>query len=292
MKSALCERMDMDQKLLRDIVLRILLSELAKQDDFRVPVNASNRHIHLSRKDIDDLFSPGYELTKLRDLVQPGQYACKEQVMMQTDAGQLLLRVVGPIRDDTQIEISVSEAISLKLEPMLRLSGNIEGTPGCFLINGSKRTRLEKGVIVAARHMHMSLLEAQAYGLENGDVVSLHVKGPREAIFPQVIVRSGMGHVLEAHIDREEANACGLADGQLCQIIKSKEVAPSSIVTPAIKLSSTIVREPNGRGLLSEEDVRSVISKGQTSIRFDKNTIITPLAWDTARENNVELIRE
>lgn len=283
--------MDMDGKQLRDYVLRVLLAELARQGDFRVPVNASNRHIHLSRNDADALFSPGYELTKLRDLAQPGQYACKEQLMMQTDAGQLLLRVVGPLRRETQIELSFSEAISLKLEPMLRISGSIEGTPGCYLSNGGNRVHIERGVIVAARHMHMSPQEAQIYGLKNGDMVSLHVTGPREAIFSQVIVRSGPGHVLEAHLDREEANACGLADGQLCQIIKADNSSAPSLQPPT-KMAATLVRESKGRGLLSEEDVLAVIHSGQTALRFDKNTIVTPLARDTARENNIELIRE
>lgn len=280
----------MDERQLRESVLRVVLSELARQGDFRIPVNASNRHIHLSRKDVDALFSVGYQLTKLRDLIQPGQYACKEQVMMETEAGNLLLRVVGPIRSETQIEISVSEAMMLKLEPMLRLSGDIKGTPGCWLSNGSKRLRIDHGVIVAARHMHVSPEEAQAYGLKNGDKVCLLVPGLRGTIFQQVIVRSGAEHVLEAHIDREEANACHLVDGQLCQImnVESAFSAAQSLEKPL----SQILPVQKSRILLSEDDVRSAIHAGQKTIRLAKNTIVTPLAHDAAWENGIKLILE
>lgn len=280
----------MDERQLRESVLRVVLSELARQGDFRVPVNASNRHIHLCRKDMDALFSTGYQLTKLRDLIQPGQYACKEQVMMETEAGKLLLRVVGPIRSETQIELSVSEAIMLKLDPMLRLSGNIQGTLGCWLSNGSKRVRLEKGVIVAARHMHISPEEAQAYGLKSGDQVSLHIPGLRGATFGQVIVRSGPGHVLEAHVDREEANACGLVDGQLCQIFKGEDAVHAAPATD--KPVPAALPAQRGKALLCEEDVRIAIHAGQKAIRLGKNTIVTPLARDAAWENDIELIPE
>jgi putative phosphotransacetylase len=280
----------MDDKQLRESVLRVVLSELAKQGDFRVPVNASYRHIHLCRKDVDALFSAGYQLTKLRDLIQPGQFACKEQVVMETEAGKLILRVVGPIRSETQIEISVSEAMMLKLEPMLRLSGDIQGTPGCWLNNGSKRLRLDHGVIVAARHMHISPEEAQAYGLKNGDKVSLFVPGLRGSTFQQVIVRSGCGHVLETHIDREEANACNLIDGQLCQITKNEGTIQTA--QSLEKFTSQTLPIQHGKVLLSEDDVCAAIHAGQKTIRLGKNTIVTPLAHDAAWENDIELIPE
>lgn len=280
----------MEEGQLRATVLRVVLSELARQGDFRVPVNSSNRHIHLSRKDADALFGEGYQFSKLRDLIQPGQYACRELVMMETEAGKLLLRVVGPVRSQTQIEVSLTEAITLKLEPMLRLSGDIQGTPGCWITNAGKRLRLDRGVIIAARHMHISPEEAEAYGLKDGDTVSLLVPGPRGAAFENVMVRSGPGHVLEAHIDREEANACQLADGQLCRIMKAGGAALSA-QPPFLPLPQALpVRK--GRGLLSEDDVRAAIHAGEKSIRLAAGTIVTPLARDLAWENGIELMMQ
>ncbi|MHC1787146.1 MAG: PduL/EutD family phosphate acyltransferase [Christensenellales bacterium] len=263
----------------------MVLGELARQGDFRVPVNASSRHIHLCQRDVDALFQPGYQLTRLRDLVQPGQYACQEQIVMQTDAGQLSLRVVGPLRAETQIELLVSEAVKLKIEPLLRLSGDIAGTPGCWLVNRDKRVRLERGVIVAARHMHLSPEESAVYGLRQGDRVSLEVPGPRGTLLNEVIVRSGPGHVLEAHIDREEANACGLSDGQICTILKpaSVDAAPGPAAAEGITVASG--------GLLGETEVRIAIQQGKKSIRYGKGVIVTPLARDAAWENHIELIQ-
>lgn len=282
----------MDDRMLHDTVLRIVLGELARQGDLRIPVNASNRHIHLCQQDVDALFGPGYRLQKLRDLVQPGQYACREQVTMQTDAGQLTLRVVGPVRSATQIELSLSEAIRLKIEPMVRLSGDIQGTPGCWLVNGEKRTRLQQGVIVAARHLHISPEEAQLYGVSHGDRVCLYVSGPRKLTFHDVIVRSGPGHVLEAHIDREEANACGLKDGQLCRIIKGSAAAPSPAPAGACIQPAQPAAATRGKALLTETDVLAAINRGQKEIRYGKNTIVTPLARDAAWEKNIDLIQE
>ena len=282
----------MDDRMLREAVLRVVLGELAKGGDLRIPVNASNRHIHLSRQDADALFGPGYRLQKMRDLIQPGQYACREQVVMQTDAGQLTLRVVGPVRQETQIELSLSEAIRLKIEPIVRLSGDIQGTPGCQLVNGERRVYLQRGVIVAARHLHISPEEALLYGLCNGDQVCLYVSGPRKLTFHDVIVRSGPGHVLEAHIDREEANACGLADGRLCRIIKAGTSSVSPVPESACSQPAIPAVKKQGKALLTESDVLTAASRGRKELPFCKNTIITPLARDAAREKNIDLIEQ
>lgn len=270
--------------MLQDIVLRIVLSELAKTGDLRVPVNSSNRHIHLSQIDADALFGAGYAFDNIKNLIQPGQFACREQVTMVTDAGSLTLRVVGPIRKETQIELSLSEAVKLKIPSVIRLSGNIEGTPGCTLKNGDRQARLDRGIIVAARHLHMSPDEAAAYGLVQGDTVALEVSGRRAAILRNVIVRTGQAHVLEAHIDREEANAAGLADGQLCRIIK-QDIAPAS------HGPSPVVPQ-KGKGLLGEDEVLAAAHRGLKTLRVGKNVIITPLARDAAWEKGIELVSE
>lgn len=210
----------MNEKELRAAVERVILSELAKIGEPYVPVISSNRHCHLCQADVERLFGAGYRLTKLRDLVQPGQFACNERVTIETEKGKTTLRVVGPARDRTQVELSLTDAIKLGLRPPIRMSGELEGSPGCVLSSGNARITLSSGVIVAARHLHMSPEEAQAFDLRDGDVVSLRVEGSRPATLDGFIVRSGAAHRLEAHIDTDEANACALRDGQLCRVIR------------------------------------------------------------------------
>ena len=227
----------MNENELQGMVLRVVLTELAKKGERFVPVSSSNRHVHLCQADVERLFGAGYQLTKLRDLAQPGQYACNESVTLECEKGKQTLRVVGPARKETQIELSVTDCFKLGVKPVLRMSGETAGTPGCALANGDRRVTLDHGVIVAARHLHMAPAEAAGFGLRDGDVVTLQVEGPRATLLENLVVRSGEAHSLEAHIDKDEANACGLTDGQLCRILcapgPSGQKTPPVMATPA-----------------------------------------------------------
>ncbi|NLI22756.1 MAG: phosphate propanoyltransferase [Clostridiales bacterium] len=225
----------MNEKELQGAVLRIVLTELARAGERFVPVNSSNRHVHLSQADVERLFGAGYRLTRLRDLEQPDQYACNETVTLQCEKGSLSLRVVGPARKETQIELSYTDCYKLGVPPVLRMSGDTTGSPGCTLVNGECRVALDHGVIIAARHLHMSPAEAEGFGLRDGDVVALQVDGPRATVLENLVVRSGEAHSLEAHIDKDEANACGLRDGQLCRILcvpRAAAAAPKPATVP------------------------------------------------------------
>ena len=191
----------MNEKELRAAVERLVLCELAKTGQRYVPVMSSNRHVHLCQADVEKLFGAGYHLTKMRDLVQPGQFACNERVTIETEKGKIALRVVGPARKETQIELSFTDAVKLGLKPPIRMSGDLESSPGCTLTNGDRRVTIPRGVIVAERHLHLAPDEAEAFGVKDGDVVSLVVEGPRPGTLDGVIVRSGKGHLMEAHID-------------------------------------------------------------------------------------------
>ncbi len=204
---------------LRSAVMRAVLAELAAAGEYWAPVAASGRHCHLSRADLERLFGPGHELTPMRMLEQPGQFAAEEKVVLETPKGKMTLRVVGPVRKESQVELSLTDARQMGLSPPVRLSGDLEGSPGCRLVNGGRTAELSRGVIAAARHLHMSAAEALAYGLRDGEEVSIRSEGPRGAVLDHVIVRSGSGHVLEAHIDTDEANAFGIRSGQLCRLI-------------------------------------------------------------------------
>lgn len=308
----------MNEKELRAHVERVILSELAKIGEPYVPVMSSNRHCHLSQADVERLFGPGYRLTKMRDLVQPGQFACNERVTIETPKGKMTLRVVGPARKETQVELSFTDAIKLGLRPPIRMSGELEGSPGCMLANGDQRVEIPRGVIVAARHLHMSPDDAQAFGLKDGDVVSLRVEGPRPATLDNVLVRSGEAHRMEAHIDTDEANACALTDGQLCRVIRKEgdcACAPAnagfaqalgsmltgqSPAAPVMKAPAASPEAPrrdtmldvsgDAHRLITEDDVHRAYLNGYKIIRHAPDAILTPLARDTASEKGIELV--
>lgn len=205
----------------RTIELEVIKQCAHSGRGYFVPAAISARHVHLSGSDVEKLFGKGYRLKKLRDLNQPGQFACEEQVTFSGPKGSIgNVRILGPERGETQVEISVTDCYKAGVKPAVKMSGDLEGTPGGSLIGPAGEVALKQGVIVAARHLHMSAEEAAAFGMKNGDKVSVRKSGDREIIFGNVAVRSGQGHSLEMHIDTDEANAAGMLCGELLEIIK------------------------------------------------------------------------
>ncbi len=205
----------------RTIELEVIKQCAHSGQGYYVPAAISARHVHLSRADVETLFGKGYQLKKLRDLNQPGQFACEEQVTLTGPKGSIEnVRILGPERSATQAEISITDCYKAGIKPVVRMSGDIEGTPGGSLIGPAGEAVLKQGVIVAARHLHMSAEEAALFGLKNGDKVSVRKAGEREIILGNVAVRSGKGHSLEMHLDTDEANAAGMLCGQLLELIK------------------------------------------------------------------------
>lgn len=277
----------MNEKTVRILVESIVLTELAKSGELFVPVSSSNRHIHLSQRELEQLFGQGYQLKKMRELRQPGQYACEERVTIETQKGQLMLRVVGPVRKETQIEISYTDAVKIGITPMVRMSGETAGTPGGILRNGNRQVTIRKGVMVAARHLHLSIGQAENYGLKDGDFVSLYAGGQRAVVYHNVVVRTGEGHFLEAHIDKDEANAGALADETLCRIEKQTSRMQPANNWP--KKKAVTAQNKNERKFITEDDVKSARDAGQTIIVHDDDAIITPLARDAASEYHIKL---
>ncbi len=192
--------------------------------NFKTTVGMSNKHIHLSQEHIDILFGEGYELTPIKDLSQPGQFACDEKVDMvgpkRTIKG---VRILGPARKETQVEISISDGITLGIKNLyVRDSGNTEGTPGLKLVGPKGEVELEKGVIVAARHIHMHTSDAEKYGLKDKDTVLVKVDGLRALTFDNVLIRVNDEYALDMHIDIEEGNAAGLKNGDVVEVIVNK----------------------------------------------------------------------
>lgn len=213
-----------DEKLVRSIVEEVLskLSAVPQAPSGKIPVGLSNRHLHLTIQVIYILFGKGARLTKLRDLSQPGQFAANETIALVGPKGRMeKVRILGPARDQTQVEISRTDSYILGIKPPVKISGDIKGSSGVKIIGPKGEIDLREGVIIAQRHIHMSSGEARDFGVKDGDRVKVKVLGERALIFDDVIIRSGPTHKLDFHIDIDEANASGLSQGDLVEIIKS-----------------------------------------------------------------------
>lgn len=195
----------------------------------QVVVRVSNRHAHLCSADRDVLFGPGYELNRWKDLAQPGQYAAREVVSLVGEKGVIdKVRVLGPLRAQTQVEISGTDQYLLGLRAPVRDSGNLEGTPGLRLRGPAGELVLERGVIRALRHIHMRPEEARQMGVADGSLVDVRLRGDRATIFQGVLIRANERSALEMHIDTDEANAAGVPAESTGEIL-----GPSSLVPRA-----------------------------------------------------------
>ena len=198
-----------------------VIDRIQNELDGSFEVEASGRHVHLSRKELDALFGTGYELTKAKDLSQPGQYASKERLTVVGPKGAFHnVVILGPVRKESQVEVSLTDCLQLGVKAPIRESGDIEGTPGIVLVNGDKSVSLDKGLIVAKRHVHMTPEDAEKLGVKNHDIVKVKVEGARPLIFDDVVIRVSPKFATYMHIDYDEANACGFSKGILGRIIK------------------------------------------------------------------------
>lgn len=174
----------------------------------KILIETSARHLHLSKEHLEILFGEGYELTHKKDLSQPGQFACEERVEVIGSKGTFNMSVLGPVRKETQIEISLTDARSIGVAAPIRESGDIEGSGACTLKGPKGSVELAKGVIAAKRHIHATPEEAEALGVKDKDVVMLEINTEeRSVIFKDVVVRVNEQYALAAHIDTDEANA-------------------------------------------------------------------------------------
>jgi len=200
---------------IEQIVRKIVVERLGASGRPAPPplrVDASARHLHLCREDLDTLFGPGYELKIHRPLFQEGFFAAQETVTIIGPRSRLIsnLRILGPLRPKSQVELAFTDAISLGLDLPVRLSGDIAGTPGALLMGPKGSLELREGVIRAAIHVHMNPSEAAYYGVRQGDAMKLRIGGPAAVTFERVIARIDPGSRLNVHMDTDEANACGL----------------------------------------------------------------------------------
>lgn len=196
------------------------VSELIKiKKERKIPVEVSAHHVHLSKQEISVLFGPGKDLTHRSDLSQPGQFACEETVNLIGPRGRVeRVRVLGPARNETQVEISMTEEFKLGIKAPIRASGVLKGSPGIVLEGPSGKVDIPYGVICSLRHVHMSPEDALSFGVRDKDIVSVHVEGDRKLIYGDVLVRVHPDYRLSMHIDTDEANAANVRTG-MCGIL-------------------------------------------------------------------------
>jgi putative phosphotransacetylase len=207
----------MDKEKIRVIVEEIVKNSLQKS--MMVPIAASNRHIHLSPEHVERLFGRGYELTILKDLSQPNQFAAKETVTLIGPKGKIPnVRVLGPARGSTQVEVSLFDGFTLGVKPPIRNSGDIKGSEPITIQGPRGQITIKEGLICVARHIHMHTSDGTSFGLSDGDLVQVKVDGVRGVIFSNVLIRVSPKYKLEMHIDLDEANAAGIKNGQLGEI--------------------------------------------------------------------------
>jgi len=212
-----------DNNELVNLITNLVLKELNSGEIpiNKVPVSISARHIHLNKEHLEALFGANHELTKVKDISQPGQFAAEEKVTLIGSKGKIEnVRVLGPLRKETQVEISITDARALGVKPVISESGNLEGTPG-ITISGPKGTiNIKKGCMVAERHIHMTPLNSKVFGVIDGQKVNVKAEGRRGGVFMNVVIRVREDYALDMHIDVDEANAFDISKGDMLEILK------------------------------------------------------------------------
>jgi acetate kinase len=189
-----------------------------------IPIEVSAHHVHLCRNEVEALFGVDYELTKRLDLSQPGQFACEETVSLIGPRGRVeRVRVLGPLRNQSQIEVSVTEEFQLGVKAPIRASGDLGGSPGITLQGPEGTCEVAQGVICAIRHIHVAPEDALSFGLKDGDIVMVTVKGERTLTFGDVLVRVDPDFRLSMHIDTDEANAANIRTGMVGYLASVQE---------------------------------------------------------------------
>lgn len=214
----------LDRGLIERIVREIVTHSAAPASEPKLVVSISARHLHLTDEHVETLFGPGRTLTPMKDLYQDGFYAAEETVMLVGPKRRMLpsVRVLGPTRPYSQVELAFTDGISLGIDLPVRPSGKIAGTPGCVLVGPKGVVELKEGVIRAERHVHMSLAHAAHYGVKNGDRMSLRIESSCSVAFRDLLVRADETSKLEVHLDTDEGNACDLDHAWKVELLKQE----------------------------------------------------------------------
>lgn len=257
----------------------------------QIPVETSARHVHLSQSDIEALFGRGHTLTKKKDISQPGQFACEERVTLIGPKGEIKnVSVLGPARKATQVEVSLTDSRILGINAPVSMSGDMRQAADIYIMTDKAVIKAEKALIAAKNHVHMTLADAEQFGVKDGESVRISVCTERPMTFDNVIVRANNDSKLAMHIDTDEANACCCKSGTF-GIITKDCCLPQSCITPQrVKITENdVIDICKDKKLLTEEDAKKLSEKKAAKIRVGKRTIISPLAQDMLRSNRIEI---
>ena len=186
----------------------------------KIPAGISARHVHVTQEHLELLFGPGHELTPIKDLTQPGQFAADERVTLVGPKGVIQrVRILGPVRKATQVEISRTDCYALGISAPVRESGDIEETPGIVIVGPYGPIKIDQGVIVAKRHIHFTPEDAKEFGVKDGQKVMVKTEGERPLVFDDVVARVREDFALDLHLDTDEANAAGLKQGDMVTLL-------------------------------------------------------------------------
>lgn len=203
------------------LVTKIVIEKMKDLENYKIPIGVSNRHVHVSKEDLEKLFGKGYELTKKVDLKQPGQFAANETVTIRGPKGEFQnVRILGPVRDKSQVEISLTDNFRLGVKAPIKESGDHENTPGLEIEGPCGSVKIPKGTIVALRHIHMTPKWAEKMGVKDKEIVEVETVGERRGVLGNVLIRVSDKSDIEMHIDLDEANACCLKNNDFVILCK------------------------------------------------------------------------
>jgi putative phosphotransacetylase len=218
----LSERLDIE-RISAEVTRRVRdrLAGPSPRDRILIPIGISGRHIHLTQEVLEALFGKGYRLKVYRELSQPGEFAAEERVTIIGPSGRAIegVRVLGPTRKFTQVELSRSDGLTLGIALPIRRTGDLSGTPGLTVAGPRGTVKIREGAVSATRHIHMTPADAERFGLSDGQIVRARVKGERGLVFDNVLIRVSDRFALDFHLDTDDANAAGLDNGSLVEII-------------------------------------------------------------------------
>ena len=277
MNQDLFNQHDFIKQIVYKVMRKLKVNDAAAIHPQPFPIGISNRHVHLSRQDLEILFGNGYELNMSHKISQTGQFAATETVNLAGPKGCIeKVRILGPIRKQTQVEIMRSDKYRLGVDPPVRDSGDLKDSGAITIIGPRGSVHINEGLIIAQRHVHMSPADAILYGVSDGEFVQVKAGTSRGITFDKVLVRVREDFVLEFHLDIDEANAAGVenGDGAFLVTLKNKPTEQNDIIALS---------------LVTEDRVRQAW-KEKKPLYIKKGSITTPLAKDTAKELGVELI--
>lgn len=280
----------MIEKIVQQVIAKLNNDSTDLTSDGPIPIAVSARHIHLQKEHVEILFGKGYELTKKLDLSQPGQFAANETLMIAGPKGSIeRVRILGPVRPASQVEVSLTDAFKLGVKPPLRESGDINGSSPITLIGPKGTVYLQEGLIIAQAHIHMNFKEASVFQVEDGQYVNIATNSERPMIFNHVKIRVSERFRLEMHVDTDEANAAFISKGTIGKIITSavtaRPIKTQSVETMAHETTKSSI-EKYDKKLLSREDMEKIEAN---MIHISKQTIVTALAYDYAREKKKQI---